>query len=60
MRAGGVWYTVGKLSRRAISLLKTSSQLEVWAKSYDLVKSKLKQFQDSSLGISGQKKTIRM
>jgi hypothetical protein len=29
--AGGVRHTVGKLSRRATSLLQTSSQLEVWA-----------------------------
>jgi hypothetical protein len=29
MRAGGVLHTVGKFSMRAITLLKTSSQLEV-------------------------------
>jgi hypothetical protein len=55
-RAGGVQHTVGKLSTRATSLLQTSSQLEVWAKSYDSAKwqkSRPKQFQDSSLGVSG-------
>jgi hypothetical protein len=38
------------------------SQLEVWAKSYDLVKSresKSGQFRDSTLGVPGQK-AIRM
>jgi hypothetical protein len=56
--AGGVKHTVGKLS----SLLQTSSQSEVWAKNYDLVKSresKPGQFRDSTLGVLGQK-VIRM
>ncbi len=50
MREGEVRYTVGKLS--------TIAQLEVWAKSYSLVKlqeSKPRQFRDSPLGVSGQK-----
>jgi len=62
MRVGEMRCTLGKLSRRATSLLQTSSQLEVWAKSYDRSKSresKLGQFRDSSLGVPGQK-AIRM
>jgi hypothetical protein len=54
----GVQHTVGKLSRRDTSLLETSFQLEVLAKSYDLVKSresKPGQFRDSTLGVPGQK-----
>jgi hypothetical protein len=38
MRAGGMWHTVGKLLTRATNLLQTSSQLEVWAKSYNPAK----------------------
>jgi hypothetical protein len=47
-----------KLSIRATTLLQTSSQLKVWAKSSSpakLQKSKSWQFRDSSLGVSGQK-----
>jgi hypothetical protein len=60
--ADGVRQIVGKLSMRAKSLLQTSSQSEVWTKSYELTKSwesKPGQFWDSSLGVPGQK-TIRM
>jgi hypothetical protein len=49
---------LGKLSRRAISFLKTSSQSKVWARSYEFPKSresKLGQFRDSHLRVSGQK-----
>jgi len=62
VRAGGVRYTIEKLSRRATSLLQTSSQSRVWVKSYDLAKSqesKLGQFRDSSLGVPRQR-PIRM
>jgi hypothetical protein len=55
MRASGVRHTVGKLLTRATRLLQTSSQSEVWTKSYDLAKwreSKSGQFQDSSSGVS--------
>jgi hypothetical protein len=38
MCAGGVRHAVEKLSMRATSLLETSSQSEVWAKSYDPAK----------------------
>jgi hypothetical protein len=51
-----------KNSRRATSLLQTSSQSKVWAKSYELTKSRKSkpgQFRDSSLGVPGQK-AIRM
>jgi len=51
---GGVQHTVEKLLRRATSLLQTSSQLEVWARSYELPKSwesNPGQFRDSSLGV---------
>jgi hypothetical protein len=37
--ADGVRQTVGKLLRRATSLLQTSSQSEVWARSYEFPKS---------------------
>jgi len=56
--AGEVRHTIGKLWKRATSLLQTSSQSEVWAGSYELPKSwesKLGQFQDSSLGVPGIK-----
>ncbi len=49
---------LGKLPMRATSLLQTSSQSEVWANSYELIKSQESKpglFQDSSLGVSGQK-----
>jgi hypothetical protein len=62
MCAGGVQCTVGKISRRATSLLETSSQSEVRTKSYELAKSresKSGQFWDFSLGVSGQN-SIRM
>jgi hypothetical protein len=51
-------HTVGKLLRRATSLLQTSSQSEVWAGSYEFPKSresKQGQFRDSSLGVPGIK-----
>jgi len=51
-----------KLLRRATSLIETLSQLEVWAESYELPKSRESnpgQFRDSSLGVSGLK-AIRM
>jgi len=51
-----------KALEKATILLQTSSRSEVWAKSYDLAKSresKPRQFQDSSLGVLGQK-AIRM
>jgi hypothetical protein len=50
VRAGGVQHTIRKLSRRTRSLLQTSSRLEVWAKSYELPKSresKPRQFRDN-------------
>jgi hypothetical protein len=50
----GVRHTVGKLMKRATSLLQTSSQSKVWAGSYELPKSresKPGQFRDSSLGV---------
>jgi len=52
--ADGVRHIVGKLLRRATSLLQTSSQSEVWAGSYEFPKSwesKPRQFRDSSLGV---------
>jgi len=55
-RLGGVRHAIGKLSMRATNLFQTSSQSEVWAKSYDSAKwweSKLGQFRDSSLGVPG-------
>jgi len=54
----GVQHAVGKLLRRAASLLWTSSQSKVWAGSYELPKSResqLGQFRDSSLGVLGIK-----
>jgi hypothetical protein len=54
----GVRHTVGKILRRATSLLQNLSQSKVWAGSYELPKSresKPGQFQDSSLGVSGIK-----
>jgi hypothetical protein len=56
--ADGVRHTVGKLLRRATSLLQTSSQSKVWAGSYEFPKSresKPGQFRDSSLGVLGIK-----
>jgi hypothetical protein len=58
----GVRHGVGKLLKRATRLLQTSSQSEVWARSYGCPKSResnLGQFQDSSLGVLG-KSAIRM
>ncbi len=55
-------HIVGKLSRRAITLVETSFRSEFGARSYELPKSqesKSGQFRDSILGISG-KKVIRM
>jgi hypothetical protein len=54
----GVQHTVGKLLRRATSLIQNSSQSEVWAGSYEFPKtreSKPGQFRDSSLRVSGIK-----
>jgi len=56
--AKGVQHIVGKLSRRAITLLQTLSWSKVWARSYDVTKSKEskpRQFQNSTLGVPGQK-----
>jgi hypothetical protein len=56
--AEGVQQTVGKLLRRATSLLETSFQSEVWVGSYDLPKFrefKLGQSSDSSVGVPGIK-----
>jgi hypothetical protein len=53
-----VFYIVGKVLRRATSLLQTSSKSEVWAGCYELPKSresKPGQFRDSSLGVPGLK-----
>jgi hypothetical protein len=58
MCAVGVQHTLGKLSRRATTLLQNSSRSEVWAKSYDIAKSqesKPGQYRDSTLGVPGQK-----
>jgi hypothetical protein len=54
VRAGEVQHTVGKLSMRAITLVKTSSQSEFGARSYERPKSresKPGQFRDSTLGV---------
>jgi hypothetical protein len=54
MRASEVQHTVGKLSMRSTSLLQTSPQSKVWAKSSDSAKwreYKPGQFRDSSLGV---------
>jgi len=40
MSAEGVQYGVGKFSKRATRLLQTSSQMEVWARSYGCPKSR--------------------
>ncbi len=56
VHAGGVRHSVGKLLTRATSFFQTSSQSEVWAKSYGLAKwreSKSGQFRDSYLGVLG-------
>jgi hypothetical protein len=58
MCADGVRHTIGKILSRATRLLQTSSQSEVWARSYELPKSwesKSGQFRDSSLGVPGIK-----
>ncbi len=55
--AGEVRHTVGKLSMRTTSLLQTSSQSEVGARSYEHPKSresKPGQFRDSTLGVPGK------
>jgi hypothetical protein len=62
MCAGEVRHTVGKISRRATTLLQTSSQSKVGARSYERPKSqesKPGQFRDSTLGVPG-KSVIRM
>jgi hypothetical protein len=53
----GVRWGVGKLSRRATTLLQTSLQSEVGARSYECPKSRESnpgQFRDSSLGVMGK------
>jgi hypothetical protein len=53
----GVRHGVGKLCWRATILVKTSSQLEVEARSYEVPKSRdsnLGQFRDSTLGVPGK------
>ncbi len=58
----GVRHIVGKLSRKATSLLQTSPQLEVGVRSYERPKSresKLGHFRNSTLGVPG-KSAIRM
>ncbi len=60
--AYGVRWGIGKLSRRATTLVQTSLQLEVRAKSCERSKSRESnpgQFRDSSLGVPG-KCAIRM
>jgi hypothetical protein len=55
--AGRVRHTIGKLSRRATSFLQTLSQSVVGTRSYERPKSwesKLGQFRDSTLGVSGK------
>ncbi len=55
---GGVFYTVGKLSMRATTLLQTASQSKVSSQSYGAPKSResqLRRFRDSHLGVPGQK-----
>jgi hypothetical protein len=57
---GGVRHGVEKLSRRATRLVETLSQSEVGARRYDGPKfqeSKPGQFQDSTLGVPGQRAT---
>jgi hypothetical protein len=56
--ASGMQQNVGNLSKRATTLLQTSSQSEVYKRSYHLVKSQEFQpwrFWDSHLGVPGQK-----
>jgi hypothetical protein len=58
LRVGGMRKSVGKLSMRAITLLQTSSQLEVYTRSYSPIKLREFQpwqFQDSHLGVLRQK-----
>jgi hypothetical protein len=60
--ADEVWWGVGKLSSRATTLVETSLQSEVGARSCECPKSwesNLGQFRDSNLGVSG-KRAIRM
>jgi hypothetical protein len=63
--ARGVWYGVGKLSKRATKLVWTSSRSEVEASSYERPKfreskpGQFKEFWDSTLGVPG-KSDIRM
>ncbi len=56
--SGGVRHVVGKLSKRATRLLQTSSQSEVWARSYGCPKSRESrsgQFSGLLLGSLGKK-----
>jgi hypothetical protein len=58
MCADGVRYTVGKISTRTTTLIQTSSQLEVWAKSYGPAKlreSNFSNFRTPLLRVPGQK-----
>jgi hypothetical protein len=57
LRAGSMQHIVGKLSTRATTFLKISSQSEVFTQNYGAPKprkSQLWEFQDSHLGIPGQ------
>jgi len=58
MCVGEVRHIVGKLSRRATTLLQTLSRSELGVKSYEHLKSqesKLGQFRDSTLGVPGKR-----
>jgi len=57
LRAGGVRHTIEKFLTRVITLLQTSSQLEVCTQSYGAPKSQesqLWEFRDSQMGVLGQ------
>ncbi len=59
MRASEARHTIGKLSRRATSLLQTLSQSKAGVRSYECPpksrESKLGQFRDSTLGVPRQR-----
>jgi hypothetical protein len=58
VRAGEVRHTIGKLLRRATTLVETLSRSKFGARSYERPKSresKLGQFRDSILGVSGKR-----
>jgi hypothetical protein len=57
LSASGLSHIVGKISSRAITLLETSLQSEVFKQSYGPPKSResqFREFRDSNLGVSGQ------